>query len=161
MLKRIYYWLRFWLLWPLSSWLNFVILVALRQFYMTDDVLSDYFKEVASKIDTWLLLIVGLGCLLMVYLLNAFYKNEYEIWRRFTFVTACQLFLLGVVRLTSAPFALKYSESFQLTSSYILYSSGMILTGMLLIGILIKVNRQTLVPMVKKLFRLYRDDKYW
>lgn len=160
-LRRFFEWWRFWLLWIISAGLNFVILATVRQFYYTDDVYSDYFKHVAGLIDNWVYVIGGFTCLLLIYLINAFYKDKTLIVARFTFVSAIQFLLLGILRLTTAPFAEKHNSTFQLTPAYVWFSIGAIFIGVVLLVLAARNGGESLWVMIKRLLRLRREDKYW
>lgn len=160
-LKHFWQWLRFWLLWIVSCVLNYRILAAVRQFYYTDNVDSDFFKQVSGRIDNWVAIVGGFAFLLMIYLLNAFYKDKGLIVTRFSLVTAMQFLLLGILRLASAPFALKYNSTFQLTPEYIGLSLGLILVSFGLFSIAARMSGEPLKIMVKRLLRLRREDRYW
>ena len=158
---RFLQWWRFWLFWIISSGLNFAILAALRQFYYTDDIHSDFFKEVSGPVDNWVAVIGGFVCLLLIYLLNAYYKDKEPIVNRFSFVTAIQLLMLGVLRLASAPFAEKYNSAFDLTPGYVGFSIGAVVASLVLFVIVARNSGEPLVVMVKRLLRIHREDRYW
>jgi len=160
-LTRFYNWLRFWVLWIISSGLNFMILFTIRQFYMTDDLHSDYFKTVAGPIDNWVAFIGIFFCVLLIYLLNAFYKEAELIKARFVFVSSLQLLLLGIFRLATAPFALKFDATFQLTHGYILVSIGALVLSVVLLWLTARNNNESMLGMIKRLMRIHRDNKYW
>ncbi|HHT36306.1 MAG: hypothetical protein ACE3NC_02290 [Candidatus Wallacebacter cryptica] len=160
-MTRFYHWLRFWVLWWISAGLNFGILMTIRRFYMTDDVLSDYFKMVAGPIDNWVAFLGIFICLFLVYLINAFYKEPELITTRFMFVSSLQLPLFGILRLVTAPFALRLDSEFELTVAYVLISLAAIVIGVLMFWRTIKNKNESMLRMLKRFARLYRDDKYW
>lgn len=159
MLTRFFRWLRFWILWLTSCGLNFLILSTVRQFYMTDDIHSEYFETVAVKVDNWVVFLGGFTWLLLVYLLNAYYKEN--IYRRFSFVTALQLILLGIVRLASGPFAEKLNAEFQFTTMYTVVSVGCMIVGVILLVIIARTQGERPLRMLKRMLRITRDNKYW
>ncbi|MDI9420060.1 MAG: hypothetical protein GX228_08855 [Firmicutes bacterium] len=159
-LRRFMAWSRFWLLWIISSGLNFIILATVRQFYYTDDFYSEYFEQVSGPIDNWVAVVGGFACLLLIYLLNEFYKDKALIVTRFSFVSAIQFLLLGILRLASAPFALKYNKAFELTASYVMFSVGAILLSLILFGLVARTSGESFLIMIKRLLRIYREDKF-
>lgn len=159
-MKRILNWFRFWVFWLTSAGLNFFILAVIRQFYMTDDVHSDYFNYVASKIDSWVILIIGFSLIILVLLLNTFYKDQAKVIPRFGFISSLQLILLGLLRLASAPFAVKFASDFPITAGYILSSIGFLAAGFVLYFYTIRRSLEKPKDMLKKLFKILEFRRF-
>lgn len=156
---RFIHWVKFWLLWIFSSGFNFLIFLTLRQFYMTDDVYSDYFVDVAGRIDNLVTFVGIFFSVVLVYLLNSFYKEK--ILERFIFVSSWQFLIYGILRLITIPFMLKLNPGYQLTVNYVLVSGLAICAAPMLFRISKGMSSESSKVMVKKLFKLIRPDKYW
>lgn len=150
--------LKFWFLWIFSSANNFFILGVLRQFYMTSDINSDYYLETVAKYDAWIGYTWAFASILLIYLLNAFYKEQIN--QRFAFITSLQLFFLGALRLMSAPLALRLDHEFELTASYIIISIIFVGVGVVFYQKTPKIGNETRITMLKRLF-LIREKKFW
>lgn len=157
---RILYWLRFWVFWLISAGLNFFLLAVIRQFYMTDDVYSDYFNDVASKIDSWVILIIGFSLVVLVLLTNTFYQDKAKIINRFKFVSSLQLMLLGLLRLTSAPMAVKLTSDFQITAGYIFCSIIFMAAGFVLYFYTTRLSTEKPKDMLKNLFKVLEFRRF-
>ncbi|HKM17515.1 MAG TPA: hypothetical protein VJ064_04770, partial [Limnochordia bacterium] len=64
------------------------------------------------------------------------------------------------LRLASAPFALKYNKAFELTASYVMFSVGAILLSLILFGLVARTSGESFLIMIKRLLRIYREDKF-
>ncbi len=158
-MHKILNFFRFWILWLTSASLNFFILAVSRQFYMTDDFESDYFTEVASRIDAWVVMLLGFGLIVFTLLINTFLKDPEKIISRFGFVSGLQLFILGVLRFASIPFVTHFKSEFLVTGGYIGASIGLVILGLVLFGLVLWKSPERPKEMLKTLFKVL-DIKY-
>lgn len=125
---------------------------------MTDDVTSEYFRQVSGFIDNWVFLILGTLAVLLVYLLNGFYKED--IFMRFKFVSGGQGMLFGFLRIVSIPFALKYNARFELTITYVVFAIIAMVLGFYLIKDTKENYTSGLWRLTRRLFRI-KEGKFW
>lgn len=150
--------LKFWLFWVTSSVVNFFILGAIRQFYLTSETDTTYYIEQASKLDAWVGFLLVFTCILLIYLLNAFYKEEIN--KRFLFISSLQLMILGIARIFSAPFAIHLDQEFEFTTRYVIISLASIILGVILYWYFKKFSKEKPTRMLRSLFRI-RAKKFW
>lgn len=158
MLKRFLKRLSFSVCWWISSAMNFIWAYALRHFYLTDDLSSDYFREVAGFIDNWVFFVFGFFCLLLTYMLNTFYQEDLR--KRFLFITSQQLMVLAVINILTAGSKVRLQSTFQLTWYYFVIWLVCLAGGLYLYNYVKRLEPNPL-SLFKKLFKLKRNESYW